>query len=60
MIRTVLSLEKLSFMESEGKVGYRYGQDAASLETMDYLELTNNASKMLMRSVDFNIYDVYP
>jgi hypothetical protein len=38
MIRTVLSLEKLSFMEAEGKVGYRYGQDAAGLETMDYLE----------------------
>ena len=38
MIRTVLSLEKLSFIEAEGKVGYRYGQDAAGLETMDYLE----------------------
>jgi hypothetical protein len=31
-------LERLSFFEPEGKVGYRYGQDAAGLETMDYLE----------------------
>ena len=38
MIRTVLSLERLSFLEPEGKVGYRYGQNAAELETMDYLE----------------------
>jgi hypothetical protein len=38
MIRAVLSLERLAFLEPEGKVGYRYGQDAAGLETMDYLE----------------------
>jgi hypothetical protein len=38
MIRTVLSLERLAFLEPAGKVGYRYGQDAAGLETMDYLE----------------------
>ena len=25
-------------MEPEGKVGYRYDQEASSLETMDYLE----------------------
>ena len=29
MIRAVLSLERLAFLEPEGKVGYRYGQDAA-------------------------------
>jgi len=29
MIRPVLSLERLSFLEREGKVSYRYGQDAA-------------------------------
>jgi hypothetical protein len=38
MIRPVLALERLSFLEPEGKVGYRYGQDAADLEAMDYLE----------------------
>ena len=37
-IRTVLSLERLAFLEPEGKVGYRYGQDARDQETMDYLE----------------------
>ena len=38
MIRAVLSLERLAFLELEGRVGYRYGHDAAGLETMDYLE----------------------
>jgi hypothetical protein len=34
----VLSLERLSFLEPEGKVGYRSGEDALSQEAMDYLE----------------------
>ena len=38
MIRPVLSLERLSFLEPEGKVGYRYDQDGAEQEAMDYLE----------------------
>jgi hypothetical protein len=51
MIRPLLSLERLSFLEPEGKVGYRHGQGSASQssmrlpnkgtteqETMDYLE----------------------
>jgi hypothetical protein len=38
MIRPVLALERLSFLEPEGKVGYRYGQDRAEQEMMDYLE----------------------
>jgi hypothetical protein len=38
MIRPILSLERLSFDEKEGKVGYRYGQAACDQETMDYLE----------------------
>ena len=38
MIRPLLSLERLSFPEPEGKVGYRNGQDGAERETMDYLE----------------------
>jgi hypothetical protein len=38
MIRPLLSLERLSFLEPEGKVRYRHGQDTAEQETMDYLE----------------------
>ena len=38
MIRPVLSLERLIFLEPQGKVGYRYGEDGAERETMDYLE----------------------
>ena len=38
MIRPVLALERLAFLEPEGKIGYRYGQDAREQETMDYLE----------------------
>jgi len=39
MIRPVLALERLSFLEPEGKVGYRWGRDGAGQETevMDYL-----------------------
>jgi hypothetical protein len=39
MVRPVLSLERLLFLEREGKVGYRWGGAAAELESMDYLEL---------------------
>ena len=38
MIRPVLALDRLFFLEPEGKIGYRYGQDARDEETMDYLE----------------------
>jgi len=40
MIRPVLSLDRLSFLEQEGKVGYWYGEKGAGQETevMDYLE----------------------
>jgi len=38
MIRPLLSLERLSFLEPEGKVGYPYDQERAEPETMDYLE----------------------
>ena len=37
MLRPVLALERLTFLESEGQVGYRPGDDA-ELERMDYLE----------------------
>jgi len=38
MIRPVLALERLTFLEPEGKVGYRWGRDGAGQETevMDY------------------------
>jgi len=38
MVRPVLSLERLTLDEREGKVGYRHGQNGAELEKMDYLE----------------------
>jgi len=38
MIWPLLSLERLSFLDTEGKVGYRYGQGACETETLDYLE----------------------
>ena len=40
MLRPVLTLERLTFPEPEGKVGYRWGRDGAGQETevMDYLE----------------------
>jgi hypothetical protein len=38
MIRPVLALERLTFLEPEGKVGYRWGRDGVEQETMDYLE----------------------
>jgi hypothetical protein len=34
----LLSLERLSLDEREGKVGYRYGKEAREMERMDYLE----------------------
>jgi len=38
MIRPILALERLTFLEHEGKVGYRHGENGAEQETMDYLE----------------------
>jgi len=38
MVRSILALDRLLFLEREGKVGYRHGQNGAELETMDYLE----------------------
>jgi hypothetical protein len=39
MVRPILALDRLLFLEREGKVGYRHGETSAELETMDYLEL---------------------
>jgi len=38
MLRPVLALDRLTFLEPEGKVGYRYGEKGAEQETMDYPE----------------------
>jgi ribosomal protein S27E len=38
MVRPVLGLDRLLFLERDGKDGYRWGREAAELETMDYLE----------------------
>jgi len=38
MVRPVLALDRLVFLEPEGKVGYRWGRESADLEKMDYLE----------------------
>ena len=38
MIRPILSLKKLSFDETEGKVSYQYGNLRTEEERMDYLE----------------------
>ena len=34
MIRPLPALERLTFLEQEGKVGYHLGQDGAGQETM--------------------------
>jgi hypothetical protein len=38
MIRPLLSLERPSFSEKEGRVNYRYGKSTKDREKMDYLE----------------------
>jgi len=38
MIRPLLALERLSFLEQEGRVGYRPDETGAEPEPMDYLE----------------------
>ena len=38
MIRPLLSLERLSLDEKQGKLCYRYGKQGEEVERMDYLE----------------------
>ena len=38
MIRPLLSLKRLSFDETEGKVSYQYEKNSSKQERMDYLE----------------------
>ena len=42
-----LSLEILSFMESEGKVCYPHGKDTPEEERMDYVENLSNLVAMI-------------
>jgi hypothetical protein len=44
MIRPLLSPERLFFLEQEGKVGYRHGENGAEQETMDYPEFIVRAT----------------
>jgi hypothetical protein len=44
IIRPLLSLERLSFLEQEGKVGYRHGEKGTEREVMDYLEFIARAT----------------
>jgi len=44
MLRPILALDRLSFLEAEGRVGYRHGEKGAELETMDYLEFIARAT----------------
>ena len=57
----VLAVERLSFLEPEGKVGCRYGQDARDQETMDYLEFIARVTSLLQikrcRSFDPDRFD---
>ena len=47
MIRTILSLGRLSLDEREGQVGFRYGKDAEKVERMDYLEFIAHKGPLL-------------
>jgi hypothetical protein len=44
MLRPALALARLTFLEPEGKVGYRYGEKGAEQETMDYLEFIDRVT----------------
>lgn len=47
MIRTILSLGRLSLDEREGRVGFRYGKDAEEVERMDYLDFIAHKGPLL-------------
>jgi len=44
VVRPVRALERLLFLERDGKVGCRWGREAAELEPKDYLELIARAT----------------
>jgi hypothetical protein len=55
MIRPLLSLERLSLDEKEGKVCYRYGQGPKEQERMDYLEFIARVTSLFTLSLLFAI-----
>ena len=61
MIRPVLALEGLSFLEPEGKIGYRYGEGARDEERMDYLEFIARVTSPIPdnRQVMVRYYGLY-
>jgi hypothetical protein len=44
MLRPLLSLERLSLDEWEGRLAYRYGKEAREVERIDYLEFIARAT----------------
>jgi hypothetical protein len=61
MLRPILALERLTFLEPGGKVGYRWGSDRAGQETevMDYLEFIALPSKGWAAMIR-KVYEVDP
>lgn len=62
MIRPLLSLDRLSFLEPEGKIGYRWGRGGAEQERMDYLEFIARATSPIpdKGQVMVRYYGLYP
>ena len=58
MIRPLLSLERLFFLEQEGKVGYRHGENGAEQETMDYLEFIARVTSHIPDKGQVAVFDI--
>ena len=61
MIRPLLSLQRLSFQEKQGKVSYRYGKEGEEEERMDYLEFIARVTSHIpdMGQVTVRYYGLY-
>lgn len=57
MIRSMLALERLSFDEKQGPVGFRWSRDSSGQETMDYLEFI---ARVTLHIPDKKILQVHP
>jgi len=53
MVRPILALDRLLFLEREGKVGDRWGRQATELETMDYHIITSG--KLLFERTPYKV-----
>ena len=58
MIRPLLSPERLFFLEQEGKVGYRHGENGAEQETMDYLEFIARVTSHIPDKGQVAVFDI--